>query len=911
MDFARSLRASPRSGRTRSQGRRSRAEPGRRTAWAALASFALFALFGGSGAPFPALLLPLEVLGLTLLGGLLFVHLMVRRIALPVWPGGVLLLAMVLVVAVQFLPVPWSVWQTLPGRELAVAALTEAGLGNGWRPLAIAPAHVRSAAITLLPAVAVFLLAASLDFDRRMQLVRVAVAVAAISALLGLLQFLAPGRPYLYLSPRAVFDLPSGIFANRNFQATFLLVAMILTPVALAAGGRPFQRGWLVPLFALFAVAVLATRSRFGFIGLVVTLPAVIYASSLLHREIQHSSARATGRGTTSTGRAGWSGKAGRWALFGGLGLIAALFFATVMLERFQIAATADRGSELRVAALPDLLLAMGAFFPLGAGLGSFEPIFRNFESLEIVSPPYFNHAHNDYIELVIELGLIGVLLPLVFIAACAGRVWRAVADARAGERQRGTQQKQRLAIFAAAAGLALMLAHSLADYPLRTITLECLFALLAAILLIPEPQPAARRGARPPRGRGARVVVGGLIAVAVVAGGVVIARTQLARQAVQAKAGPAAYLADSANPDALALQAELFFAAGQTDRATAFARGSIDAFPLKPVGLRVLGLARNATRPGTGDSALTLAAALGWRDLPVQSWVLERGMLSREWRAAMLRAEAMTRLGAGTSTTYSLMSLLAIQPSARERLIASLSRKPTWRQQFLTNDDPRTPEQRRGMAQVLAALAHGSAPPTLAEARPTIDGMARENSVAEAAALYRTVVPQRQGTAANLLWDGGFALNAGDYEPGPQNTVFDWRVYASEASFGAVEKPADHSQALVLIGRSGDEGRLAERLMVLLPGTYRLAWNARRDTPDEAGGLVLIVRCENGPEVLTQPLTRGLTDRWQPFAVTFTVPAQGCSSQTLSLAARGISPGQQPAMYLDDLVLRVASVTP
>lgn len=904
MDLARSLGASPRSGHKRYRGTPDQAQSGKRTALLAAIVLALFALFGGSGAPFPALLLPLEVLGLLVLGALLYRHLCVRRIALPIWPGGVLIGSLIVVIALQFLPVPWSFWQALPGRELAVASLKEAGLDGGWRALAIAPAHTRSAAITLLPAIAIFLLATALSFEQRMQLLKIAVGVATASALLGLLQFLLPGRPYLYLSPRAVFDLSSGVFANRNFQATFLLVAMITAPAALAASPKINPRVWLPALFTLFSLGVLATKSRYGFVGLVLTLPAAVYTAGLLER-------RGERKAGAQAQRAAWAGRAGTVAIFLGLAALGAIFFATVMLERFDVAATADKGSELRLAALPDLLLAMRTFFPLGSGLGSFEPVYRLFESLEIVSPPYFNHAHNDYIELIIELGIIGAALPMLFVLACFNPVRRTIAAARSREQARSGQRQQHLAMVGAAGGLALMLGHSFADYPLRTITLECMFALLTALLLVPAPAAVGGPPSLLAHVKKWRIAVAAAIAVAVIAGSVVIARTQIARQAVQAKAGPTAYMADPSNPDALALQAELFFAAGQMDRATTLAKRAVDAFPLKPTGLRVLGLVRNSTQPGRGDPALSLAAELGWRDLPVQAWVLERAMLSGQWRAAMLRAEAMTRLGASNTTTFGMMSMLSAQPSARERLVASLSEKPVWRRQFLTNDDPRTPQQRAGMKLLLEALSRGPTPPTLAEARPTIDGLARENNIAAAAALYRTVAAERRGTASNLLWDGGFSLAPAAYEPGPANSVFDWRVYGSDASFGAVEKPADHSQALILVGRAGADGRLAERLTTLLPGTYRIAWAARQDTPDKADGLRLIVRCANGREMLSYPVGRGLSDKWKRYSATFVVPASGCASQTLSFAASGVAPDQQPAVYLDDVVVRRAAAAP
>lgn len=871
-----------------------------RFALAASVCLAIFLLFGGTGAPHPLMLLPLEILGLMALGGILYYHLFHRRIRIGLWPAGLILGGGLVLGWLQLLPIPWDMWRSLPGRELAGAAIDEAGREGRWRELSLAPAYTRSALLTLLPALAIFLFAAGLTLERRLQLVRIVMAVALASAALGLLQVLAPGTPGLYFSPRAIFDLSSGIFANRNFQATFLLLAIIIcvtvSRIAATSRGKSSFVGWTIGIIAFLSALVLATQSRFGLLALLVVLAASAFALGLI--ALPGKTSRQGRTKLTVAGREVPNAAiAGLLATAIGLGF---LMFQGVF-SRFSIGPTEDTVGELRATAIPDLLTALTAYFPAGTGLGTFDPIYRSVESLELVSPAFFNHAHDDYLELVIEMGLIGILLPAAFLIALAFAGLRAWGIAR--------RDPRRVLALGAVSGLALMMAHSIVDYPLRTITLQCVFALFAAICLVPEPSPASIKTARASRPSGSRWIAGIAIAMVVVAGGVVIAKTQLARQAVQARAGGLAYLADPRNPRGTALYADAMLIAGQAKRAEALAIEAIDASPIDAVAMRVLGMARNAQSPGSGDAAMLLAARMGWREGQTQSWMVERAILANRWRVAAMRAEALARLGRDTTITHGFLALLTTQPEARGYLLRTLATKPSWRRQFLTNDDTRTIEQRQGMARLLTDLAASANPPTLSEVRPTIDGLFREGNP-EAGALYHATLRDRsRGTKGNLIGDGGFDLAPQNYEPGPLNTVFDWRTYDTGSSFGTIERPVGgDDQALALGGSAGDAGRLAERALNLGAGRYRLVWDARRDTGDDARGLNLIVRCEGGRELTSRALATGLTEEWARFQIDFAVPPENCLYQIVSFAAGEITVGQRPVVYVDNVVLRAAA---
>lgn len=84
----------------------------------------------------------------------------------------------------------------------------------------------------------------------------------------------------------------------------------------------------------------------------------------------------------------------------------------------------------------------------------------------------YSTHAHNDYAEIALELGLPGALLLLLFL------LWwgkAAVESWRSPE----AQPYVRAAVVASGA----ILAHSMVDFPLRTAAIGSLFAMCLAFL--------------------------------------------------------------------------------------------------------------------------------------------------------------------------------------------------------------------------------------------------------------------------------------------------------------------------------------------------------------------------------------------------------------------------------------------
>lgn len=380
------------------------------------------------------------------------------RWRLPDW----LLLALVLLVLAHLAAVPPAVWMALPGRELVRDAVAGLGSSPSWRPLSVYPAATLSSFFALLVPVAVYLWARGLDRREQMLACATVMFAALMGATLAFVQLLP--TPYaIWLYPAvAPFD-PSGLFSNRNHHVTVVAVALILAaavPLPHESRRRRVAQFGVAIVMLLLTASALLTQSR---AALVLVLPLfVLSLAALAARRVTFD-----------------SGMRRRLSLMGGaMALLGVAVFATTfgidrIVARFAL-------SSGRIGALPDLIYVARMYAPVGSGFGTFVPVFMGQESLELVDRTYLNHAHNEYLHVLIEAGLPGLLLVLLAIGWLLTEAWRAW-------RGRAAVPPLRLAGIA---GLLVIALHSLADYPARTPALAATLALLAAIVARDEGTP-------------------------------------------------------------------------------------------------------------------------------------------------------------------------------------------------------------------------------------------------------------------------------------------------------------------------------------------------------------------------------------------------------------------------------------
>ncbi|MCP4027398.1 MAG: hypothetical protein GY736_13980 [Sphingomonas sp.] len=374
-------------------------------------------------------------------------------------PAAIALAAAVLIALLQLVPLPPAIWTALPGRAPFLAAAQLAGEPQPWRPLAIVPSTALNAFLSLIVPVTVLCLMSGIERREDPLLVKALLGFVLASALAGLLQFSggASNNPLL----NGVGEI-SGNLANHNHFALLLAIGCLLAPAWAFRDGR--QPGWRAPvalgLILVFALTILASGSRAGMaLGTIALGCALLLAWAPLRRTLARYP---------------------RWVLpvllAGAIALIAiavALSIANDRAMSVNRAMTVDV-RDMRSRGLPVVLGMIRDYFPAGAGLGGFDPLFRMHEPFTLLKPTFFNHAHDDFLEIVLDTGIVGAL------ALVAAIGWWLVASVRAW---RGAADIDRPLARLGSAMLLLVLLASVVDYPARTPIVMALMTIAAVWL--------------------------------------------------------------------------------------------------------------------------------------------------------------------------------------------------------------------------------------------------------------------------------------------------------------------------------------------------------------------------------------------------------------------------------------------
>ena len=139
--------------------------------------------------------------------------------------------------------------------------------------------------------------------------------------------------------------------------------------------------------------------------------------------------------------------------IVGGL-VLASLIGLAPLLERFEPATLRMTGAH-RAALYAATVRAAVEFLPFGSGLSTFAGVFPRFQGK--VFGGYIDYAHNDYLQLFLEIGLAGIVVLLLFAVRLCVRMADLV------RRRRGRS----FTLLQLAAGIALVpaLLHGMFDF--------------------------------------------------------------------------------------------------------------------------------------------------------------------------------------------------------------------------------------------------------------------------------------------------------------------------------------------------------------------------------------------------------------------------------------------------------------
>lgn len=379
---------------------------------------------------------------------------------------GWLIIGAVLMILLQFLPLPQAVWEWPMGR--AELAAEGAAIEVDPSPLlwSLLPYETLKSAVWLLPAIALALAMLRRPDWQPQHLAWVIVAAMVMSVILGAIQLgQGKGSPvYFY----AITNVGStvGFFANSNHLATLLLVSPPFIVALLAhqrkAGRDEFNLPFMAIGLGLVALALTGIAVNGSLAGWSLAGPVLAASAMML---VPRSSLRKASLILLPL------------VLAGGMSWMLLTEEGSKLLEFEELQSSS--GSRQQI--WSDTTQAIGDHLPLGSGLGTFTEVYPRYEDPAMTQRAFINHAHNDYLEMLLELGLVGSAIFVIFLGWWTRnfvRIW--------------LNQAASPFAFAGAIASGTILIHSIVDYPLRTAAISGLFA-LSLCLMTSRPERPSR----------------------------------------------------------------------------------------------------------------------------------------------------------------------------------------------------------------------------------------------------------------------------------------------------------------------------------------------------------------------------------------------------------------------------------
>jgi O-antigen ligase len=368
-------------------------------------------------------------------------------------------------VILHLVPLPSSLWGALPGREIIKNIDKVAELGAVWRPISMAPSATWNAFFSLFVPLAILLLSVQISREEQFKLMKIILGLGLLSGLWGIIQVVGPPSGPFYLYNITNNGSSVGLFSNRNHQAVLLAALFPMLAVYASTVSKSEEQADVRLWLAIAAVVVLVplllvTGSRAGLILGIIGLISIIFVYS------KPTFATPKKRKTRAFDP--------RYpiAAFAVL-CLGALTVVMSRAEAFQRLFATEQSEDGRFEMWGAAAQMAWKYFPIGSGIGSFVEVFQIDEPYELLSPSYANHAHNDWLELFMTGGLPALILVAVTLFAFARRCWivffSSMRDSKEG--RFGRLGAITIAIFALG---------SIADYPLRTASLACVFVIAA-----------------------------------------------------------------------------------------------------------------------------------------------------------------------------------------------------------------------------------------------------------------------------------------------------------------------------------------------------------------------------------------------------------------------------------------------
>lgn len=377
-----------------------------------------------------------------------------RPLSMTIGLALVLLILVVALPAWQLLPVPHAFGAWGQGRHAILNDLATAGLPGTGLHVSLSLLATERALWSLMPASALFLGALTLPRLGARRLMQALLALILASAAFAFFQLsLRDGSSaLLYTSWGRNFG---GVFVNPNHQGNALAMGGVIAAAMFIEGRRRARedggyRFWLYAAVCAACVAMVPLAN--GSAAMLLVLVGLVAVAVMLGA-LDWKAMRRGSRTTT-------------------LRVAAAMVLTMIVLA----SAVAWQHVDANRKVFATTTLQVGEqFSPLGTGVGTFVPIYAQYQDLKQARTETINHAHDEYVQWWLEAGVPAMLVLSIGLGVFSWMGWQVLARMPAS------------ALRTVGAGswvcLLLLLLHSVVDFPMRTTTLMASAGLLAGLL--------------------------------------------------------------------------------------------------------------------------------------------------------------------------------------------------------------------------------------------------------------------------------------------------------------------------------------------------------------------------------------------------------------------------------------------
>lgn len=383
------------------------------------------------------------------------------RVSFVIPPFSPAIMALLGLAAVQVVPLPPSLVKLIaPQTHRIYHEVISVGGGLPWLTLSLYPHVTILEIVRMLSYFCVYFLTIQLVRDRETigRMAGLVILTGSVVSLLGIFQVIFWNGRLLWLRELTQGGTPFGPYVNRNHFAG--LMGMLI-PVSMgmlihflpgtSAGHslrdalsdflthRKVNKAVLnLAALVVMMTALFLSLSRGGIVGLCISM--LFFGVMLAKRN--------------STRRKGWT----IVAIFLVVLVTVGWFGWKPVIDRFERMRNADTSSEYRVHNWKDSWEIIKEFPVFGTGLGTYEHIYPRYKT--IPGQERWEHAHNDYVEGAVELGVPGLATGLFILGAFYLKVFMAL-------RKRKSLYCRLLAI-GGMSGVTAITVHSLTDFNLH-----------------------------------------------------------------------------------------------------------------------------------------------------------------------------------------------------------------------------------------------------------------------------------------------------------------------------------------------------------------------------------------------------------------------------------------------------------